>query len=141
VTTIRKETEHFLADLRRFANRQFVYDREIGDLLDEARTKGMMQVFEDLIFVAKFLSKSFDLLGRIGPDGEGYGKISAEFQANLEKANTYVKTLAKESPEPLKQHMVDTFLRLDHESMAAFMALVRELAWVKNWTLDGKPLP
>lgn len=139
--TIRQETEQFLTDLEEFANRRFVHGREIGALLDEAREKGMMQVFEDLVFNAKFLSKTFDLLGRIGPDGEGFQKISQEFQTNLENANTQVKTLIKESPEPLKQRMVESFLRLDQQSMSAFMALVRELAWVKNWTLDGKPLP
>lgn len=100
-----------------------------------------MQLFEDLVFLAKFLSKTYDLLRRIGPDGDGFQKISAEFQANLEKANTLVKTLVKESPESLKTKTVDRFLRLDQESMMAFMDLLRELAWVKNWMVDGKPLP
>ncbi len=98
-------------------------------------------MLEDLVFIAKFLSKTYDLLRRIGPDGEGFQKISAEFQANLEKANTLVKTLVKESPDALKQNIVDKYLRLDQESMTAFMELMRELAWVKNWILDGKPLP
>ena len=52
-----------------------------------------------------------------------------------------MKTLVKESADPVKQKIVGTFLRLDQESMTAFMELLRELAWVKNWMVDGKPLP
>ena len=139
--TVRPETEQFLSDLQRSASRLFVHKEAIAVLLDEARARGSMQVFEDLVFLAKFLSKSYDILRRIGPDGEGFQKISAEFQSNLEKANTLVKTLAKELPDAVKQKMVDTFLRFDQESMTKFMELMRELAWVKNWTVDGRPLP
>lgn len=139
--TARPETEQFLDELQKFAGRLFVHKDAIGILLDEARARGTLQVLEDLVFLAKFLSKTYDLLHRIGPDGEGFQKISAEFQENLEKANTLVKTLVKEAPESVKQNMVENFLRLDQESMTTFMALLRELAWVKNWMIDGNPLP
>jgi len=139
--TLRTETRQFLTDLQKFAGRLFVHKETIGQLLDQAHAHGTMQVFEDLAFLAKFLSKTFDILQRIGPDGDGFMKITAEFQSNVEKANTLVKTLVKESPDPVKQPIVETFLRLDHESMTAFMNLMRELAWVKNWTVDGNPLP
>jgi len=139
--TAQPQTEQFLSDLQKSAGRLFVHSGTIGQLLDEARARGTMRVFEDLVFLSKFLSKTYDLLRRIGPDGEGFVKISAEFQSNLEKANTLVKTLVKESADPVKQKIVGTFLRLDQESMTAFMELLRELAWVKNWMVDGKPLP
>lgn len=139
--TVRPETEQFLSDLQRFASRLFVHKEAIAVLLDEAHARGSMQIFEDLVFLAKFLSKSYDILRRIGPDGEGFQKVSAEFQASLEKSNTLVKTLVKEMPEDVKQKMADSFLRVDQESMSRFMELMRELAWVKNWMVDGKPLP
>ena len=139
--TLRPETRQFLTDLQKFAGRLFVHKETIGQLLDQAHAHGTMQVFEDIAFLAKFVSKTFDLLQRIGPDGDGFMKISAEFQSNVEKANTLVKTLVKESPDPVKLPTVETFLRLDQESMAAFMNLMRELAWVKNWMVDGKVLP
>ncbi|HLE34156.1 MAG TPA: hypothetical protein VJB38_16250 [Bacteroidota bacterium] len=139
--TARAETKQFLSDVQKFAGKPFLHGETIAFLLDEARTRGMLQMFEDLVFTAKFLSKTYDLLNRIGPDGDGFQKISSEFQTNLEKANTLVKTVVKESSDPLKQRIVDTYLRLDQESIAVFMELLRELAWVKNWMLDGKPLP
>lgn len=138
---LRTETAQFLVDLESYANRKLTYHREIGLLLDLARSTDKIQVFEDAAFFAKFLSKSFDIMKRIGPDGEGYDKVSAEFQSAMEKASTLVKTLIKESPPEVKEDFLNKFLRLDQGSLSAFVNLVKELAWVKNWTVDGKPLP
>ncbi len=138
---LRTETSQFIVELESYANRKLMYHREIGLLLDLARSGDKMQVYEDAAFFAKFLSKSFDLMKRIGPDGDGYDKVSAEFQSAMEKAATLVKTLIKESPPDVKEHFLDKFLRLDQGSLSSFMHLLKELAWVKNWTVDGKPLP
>lgn len=128
-------------DLERFAGKKLRMQTEVGLLLDLARAQGKMQVFEDLSFHAKFLSKSFDLMKRIGPDGEGYDKVAAEFQAGLEKTNALTKTLVKESPDSVKHHFTELFFHLRQENLSAFMSLLRDLAWVKNWMVDGKPIP
>ena len=139
--TLQPRTQEFLDELSVFAHRILVHSDTAGRLLEEARSRGTMQVFEDLVFLAKFLSKSFDLLRRIGPDGEGYVKVSAEFQSSMEKANALVKTIVKESDAGFKEEIVNRYLRLDQKSLEEFMGLMRDLAWVKNWMLDGKPLP
>ena len=141
MTTLRPETTGFLAELESFSGRKFSYKEEIGSLIDESRASGRMQVFEDLVFFAKFLSKSFDIMKRIGPDGEGYGKIAGEFQSTVEKSATLMKTLVKDSPQELKQRFTGAFFRLDPENLSALMNLMRELAWVKNWMIDGRQLP
>ncbi|MBI2620030.1 MAG: hypothetical protein HYW57_08110 [Ignavibacteriales bacterium] len=138
---LRPDTAQFLTDLERYAGRSFVYRNEIGVLLDLARSENKMQLFEDAVFFAKFLSKSFDLMKRIGPDGEGYDKVAVEFQSGMEKAGTLIRTIVKESPTDLKENFLNGFFRLNQESLSAMMQLLRELAWVKNWTVDGKPLP
>ena len=139
--SLRPETIQFLIDLESFSSRKLAYKEEIGALLDEAQASGRIQVFEDLVFFAKFLSKSYDIMKRIGPDGEGYGKLAGEFQLTVEKSTTLVKTLVKDSPEDLKLRFSGAFFRLDPESLSALMNLMRELAWVKNWMLDGHRLP
>lgn len=139
--TLRPATATFLSDLEQFAGKNLPMREYVGTLLDLAREQGKMQVFEDLAFHSKFLSKSYDIMKRIGPDGEGYEKLATEFQTGLEKTNALVKTLVKESPDPVKEQFTASFFRLDHESLASFMNLLRDLAWVKNWMVDGKPLP
>ena len=141
MTVMRPETERFLAALELSANRKFRFRSEIGILLDEARRAQKMQVFEDIAFFAKFLSKSYDLMKRIGPDGEGYDKVAGEFRSSIEKSTTLMKTLVKEAPDEIKQQFSGKFFHLDQDSLSALMSFMKELAWVKNWTVDGKELP
>ncbi len=138
---MRPETEQFLAALELSANRKFKFKKEIGILLDEARRTQKMQVFEDIAFFAKFLSKSYDLMKRIGPDGEGYEKVAGEFRSSIEKSTTLMKTLVKEAPDEIKQQFSGNFFHLDQDSLSALMSFMKEFAWVKNWTVDGKQLP
>ncbi|MEX1140206.1 MAG: hypothetical protein WEB33_13050 [Bacteroidota bacterium] len=138
---LRSETVQFLAALELSANQKFNFREEIGILLDEARRRGTMQVFEDLAFFAKFLSKSFDLMKRISPDGEGYDKVAGEFRSTMEKSTTFLKTLVKETPDEVKRKFSERFFRLDQESLSALMGFMKEFAWVKNWMVDGKELP
>ncbi len=141
MTALRPETEQFAAALELYANRKFRFRNEIGILLDEARSTGKMQVFEDMAFFAKFLSKSYDLMKRIGPDGDGYDKVAGEFRSGMEKSTTLLKTLVKDAPEEVKQRFSGRFFHLDQESLSALMSFMKELAWVKNWMVDGKELP
>jgi len=141
MTAMRPETRKFAAELERYANRKFLFREEIGILLDEARSAGKMQVFEDMAFFAKFLSKSYDLMKRIGPDGEGYDKLSGEFSSAMEKSSTLLKTLVKDAPDESKQLFAGRLFQMDQESLSALMSLMKELAWVKNWMVDGKELP
>jgi hypothetical protein len=138
---MRRETEQWIALLEVYANRKFRFREEMGFLLDEARASGRMQVLEDLVFFAKFLAKSFDLMKRIGPDGEGYDKVAAEFKETMEKSVTLMKTLAKDAPDGMKHRFSGRFFGMDQESIAAVMSFLKELAWIKNWMVDGKELP
>lgn len=137
----RSETKQFITALELSANKKFRFREEIGILLDEARRRGTMQAFEDLAFFAKFLSKSYDLMKRIGPDGEGYDKVADEFRSTMEKSSTLLKTLVKETPDEVKRKFSEKFFGLDQESLSSLMSFMKEFAWVKNWMVDGKELP
>ncbi|MBI4427494.1 MAG: hypothetical protein HY562_00060 [Ignavibacteriales bacterium] len=132
--------ESFIQDLQRHANRKLNFPKEIGWLLECARN-GMQQVFDDVIFQAKFAVKTQDIMKRIGPTGDGFDKLSAEFGASFEKTTTLLKTLVKEAPEESKTQFVSQFLTLSDESFGQLMKLFEDLSCVKNWQIDGKPLP
>lgn len=138
---IRPESQKFLQELESYAKMPLVCREEIALLLDQGRSGGKMDVFEDIAFFAKFITKSHDLMKRIGPDGEGYDKVSAEFQSAIEKISTLIRTLIKDGPEDVKQRFTRHYFRMEPDSFAALMRLVRELAWVKNWLLDGHEVP
>ncbi|MEX0602298.1 MAG: hypothetical protein WD295_03085 [Bacteroidota bacterium] len=138
---LRPETEQFLSDLEVHAGRRLEYRAEVGMLLDLARSSGTVQLFDDVIFYAKFLVKSSEIMKRIGTGGEGYDKLAAEFRDTMEKAVTLIRTLVKESDESTKQRFVGLFFGLDHEALGRLMRFLADLSRVKNWVVDGKSLP
>lgn len=139
--TIRPETERFVNELEKYANLRLKYKEEIGLLLDQSAASGKREVFDDIVFFAKFIAKSQDLMKRIGPENEGYGKLASEFQSAIEKTTALMRTVVKDGPDEVKERFVEGFFRMDGESFASLMVFVRELAWVKNWMVDGNRVP
>jgi hypothetical protein len=134
-------TKQFIQDLQRQYGRTLSFPEEVGLLIDQTCEEDLGQLFRDAIFHAKFATKTKEVMNRIGAGGEGFDKLSAEFQTSIEKASTLLKTIVKESPDEIKQHFVRDFFSLDQASFARFMKLLEDLSWIKNWEVDGKPLP
>ncbi len=141
MTSIRHETAQFVRELELYSSKKLHHPDEVATLIDLARAQNLIDVLEDAAFHAKFLTKALAVMQRIGAEGEGYPQLAAEFQASLEKASTLLKTLVKESPEDTKQHFVQTFFSLRQESFTELLDLMQDLTVVKNWRVDGRPLP
>jgi hypothetical protein len=139
--TIRPETTEFIAELEDHSGRKMSYPTEVARLLDGARRSNVLNEFEDLIFQAKFSTRTFGIMKRIGADGEGYGKLTAEFRSSVERASTLLKELVKGYPEEDGQQFHATFLAIDQDSLSKLMDLMQDLTLVKNWIVDGNPLP
>jgi len=131
----------FLKDLEEHFGRHLAYPAEVGSLMQQASDQGLDEVFRDAIFHAKFVTKTRELMGRIGRDGEGFDKLSLEFQNSIEKSSALLKTIVKESPEDFKQRFVGQFFGLDQESLGNLLRLLDDLSWVKNFELDERSLP
>ncbi|MGH2567965.1 MAG: hypothetical protein ACRDGA_06460, partial [Bacteroidota bacterium] len=104
--TIRAEIESFVRELEAYARREFAYRTEIGWFIELAWSSNRAEVLEDAAFHAKFITRSFDIMRRIGRDAEGYTKLESEFKSSTEKALTLLRTLAKDSPDEVKQHFL-----------------------------------
>ena len=141
MTELPKDITRFLDDLGQFASRELPYRPDVGTLLHQAKKRGQTRTFEELIFLAKFVSKTFEVIQRIGPDADAYQKLMTELRHNLEKANALAKALLGEAPQAEKQHFQDSYFNLDQQSFGRFLGLLGDLSWVKNWRVDGKPLP
>ena len=135
------ETEKFMGDLQAFAHRRLNFPGEVAQILEETAKNSLDQVFADAIFHAKFATKTREILGRIGPQGEGFDKLSTEFTNSVEKTTSLLKTIIKESPQEIKNHFVDDFFGMEQASFGNLLKLLEDLSWVKNWQVDGHPLP
>lgn len=133
-------TEEFLVILEDEGKRPLNQREALGLLLDRA-SEGMEQVFLDACFQAKFLVRAQEVMRRIGRNGEGFDKMAAEFQAGVERTTGLLRTLVKDAPEPLRHRITKEYLQLQPEALQRFLGLCADLARVKNWEVDGRPLP
>lgn len=135
------DIDRYLEELHQHLGRTLSFPRDVRTLMEQARVRGTGDVFRDAIFHAKFVTKTRDVMNRIGREGEGFEKLSAEFQNSLEKSSTLLKTIVKESPEEIKQHFVREFFSMDQASLGNLLRLLEDLSRVKNFELDGHPAP
>jgi hypothetical protein len=139
--TLRPDIAEFIADLEMFANRKLNYPLEVGELIQIVIQMGRTGEFEDLIFQAKFLVQSKDLLKRIGSGTQGFQNISREFQSSVQKSADILKILVDGAPIEIVQQFTKVFLFTETESFNRLIKLLSDLSWIKNWKVDGRQLP
>jgi hypothetical protein len=138
---LRAETLDFLRELERFSERSLKYPNDVGCLLEAAVQDRKMDIFNEAIFLAKFITKSLGVMKRIGVDAEGYDKLSAEFQSCLSKITSLLKEIVEGAPEEVRRSQTALFFDLTQENLDRLMSLLLDLAIVKNWVLDGNQIP
>jgi hypothetical protein len=138
---LRPQTLGFLRELERSAARKLNYPEDVGHLLEASGRARKLAMFEEAIFLAKFITKSLAVMKRIGVDGEGYDKLSAEFQTSLRRAASLLGEISLSAPAEIRQSVEKRFLDLTQESVDRLMKLMADLTAVKSWVLDGNPLP
>ncbi len=138
---VRPQTLDFIRELERSSNHEMFFPTDVGHLLDDARQDEKMKAFEDAIFLGKFITKSAGVMKRIGPDGDGYDKLSSEVQVGIQKASSLLKGISESCPDDVGQLQSTMFFAMSHEALERLMRLFADLALVKDWVLDKKPLP
>lgn len=138
---VRPQTLEFIRELERSSNHKLFFPNDVGHLLDAARRDGKMEAFEEAIFLAKFITKSALVMRRIGPDGDGYDKLSAEVETGVQTASSLLKSVSRSCPGEVGQLQSTRFFAMSHEALERLMRLFADLTFVKNWVLDKKPLP
>ena len=77
----------------------------------------------------------------IGYEAEGFEKLSTEFQAGVKRSMDLLKMLIGKAAEDVTQIYSGNFFAMDSESFDRLMKFYTDLSWIKNWQIDGKPLP
>ena len=139
--TLRPDIIEFINDLEEFAQRKLNFPLEVGELLQVTAQTGLTREFEELIFQAKFLVRTQEVMKRIGQDAKGFEKLSAEFQTGLEKSMDLLKKLSERAGPEAVQKYSTMFFAMETESIARLMILFSDLSWIKNYQIDGKLLP
>jgi hypothetical protein len=137
---IRPATTKLIEDIEWFARQKFRYRKEIESLLEISRDKNQRQLLEDILFYAKFVSNAYTLLAREGMNADETNKLRVEFKSNTENVMTLIKTAIKEAPDDVKKSFSEKVLPRTQDGMTEFFALLKELAWCKNYSIDHNGL-
>lgn len=138
---MRNETRTFVADLEKFAGRKLAFPEEIGLLVEAAGDKSHRKTLEEAAFHAKFAAKTFELMRRVGAEAQGFDKLQAELANALTTTSRLLQSLGPRLPASARGSFEERFFKTDAEQLDNLLQLVRDLAWIKNWMLDGKTLP
>lgn len=113
-------------------------EADLGVLIELSTQANRAGLLEKLSFHAKFLTQSFRIMKRLGPNGEGYEKLLTEFNASLETASTLIRTLLEEAPQEVRMHFASAYLSVTADSLHDFLELAHDLSWYKNWLIDQR---
>lgn len=138
---VRPDMKDFINKLEVYAKRELNYPEEVGELLQIVMQTGLVCEFEDLIFQAKFLVKTQEIMKRNGPRTHGFEKLSTEFQSSVKKSIDFLHLLMERAPSDVARKMTETFLAMETDSFNRLMKLFSDFSHIKNWYIDGKPMP
>jgi hypothetical protein len=137
----RQDIAEFAANLEEFSKRKLNNPLEITELLQMVHQSGLTHEFENLIFLAKFLVRTQEVMKQIGPEAEGYEKLSLEFNSSVQESMDMLKFIIGKVPEDTAREYSERFLTMNTDSFSRLMKLYADLSWIKNWQIDGNPLP
>ena len=130
-------TRGVLGELDALSSRRLSRREDLGTLIELAERSDQRARLEELSFYAKFISRSYRIMERIGRNAEGYDRLNSEFTDALERCRSLMRILLSDAPFPTRQRLERSYLELSTSSLEAILALAYDLSWYKNWLLEG----
>ncbi|MDP1678415.1 MAG: hypothetical protein Q8L88_16280 [Bacteroidota bacterium] len=133
-----QHTKTLLSTINDASGKTLKRSMDIGTLIEIAEQHSMQDQLDDLAFSSKFIVKSFELMQRIGKDGNGYEKLSKEFSDQIQKAQALIKQFLDRADGMTKAHFAGNYLEMNTLTMQNLMQLFHDLGWYKNYQIDQR---
>jgi len=130
------EADFFIRTVEGFAGQKFGFREEIALLYDQVLQQKRKDLFDEIIFLAKFICQALTVLRRSGKGNSETDKLSHEFQSNLDRSTTLIRALLADVPGDVKEPFEKKFLTLTYDAMDKYILFLQELSWIKNYYLD-----
>ena len=135
---IRPETERLLDEVEKLAKRKFRYRKELGWLAEIAESGKNQGLFDEIVFLSKFATKSHGVLRREGSPSDDTAKLSREYTEAVQKVALRIQSLLAETTDDSRTDFTRLFFPLTIKSMDNFLDLLNELSWFKNYAIDKR---
>ncbi len=133
-----QNTKTLLSNINNASGKTLKRSMDLGVLIEIAAQHSLQEQLDDLAFSAKFITKSFDLMQRIGNDGNGYQKLSEEFSVQIKKSQAMILKFLERADAMTKAHFIGNYLEMNTLTMQNLMQLYHDLSWYKNYQIDNQ---
>ncbi len=138
IMNLSQHTKTLLSTISEVSGKTLKRSLDLGALIEIAEQHSMHDQLNDLAFSSKFIIKSFDLMQRIGKDGNGYEKLSKEFSNQTQKAQGLIKQFLDRADAMTKAHFTGNYLEMNTLTMQNLMQLFHDLGCYKNYQIDQR---
>ncbi len=121
-----------------FSQHKLTRKNDLGVLVELATQSNAMKTLDELSFTAKFLSRTYGIMQRIGTLDKAYDGLSRQFAEQLEKAEALGRSLLLHAPAGTQEQFASTFYARSPEALERHLALLYDLSWYKNWLIDHR---
>ena len=121
-----------------FSQHKLTRKNDFGILVELATHPEAKAALDELSFTAKFISRTYGIMRRVGTQDKGYEGLSRQFAEQLEKAETLGRSLLQGAPAGTQQHFASTYYSRSPEALELHLALLYDLSWYKNWLIDHR---
>jgi hypothetical protein len=129
-------TLKLLNDVDGFSGSKLRRREDLGFLFELAHVSNAEDALADLSFQAKFLSRTFGILQRIGRGAEGADRLTGECERAIIAVREALRILVAGAPEGDRTQFSTRYLADSPEALQELLHLSYDLSWHKNWLLD-----
>lgn len=128
------DSKKFIEDINENSSRLIKNYFELSVLSETAFNNGKNEVFDKLIFKAKYVNGLRTVLSNRIISGDEYmEKIFDEFNQSIQSLIGHLKDLTENSDENVKKFFNEKYFNMTHESMVNTMDLIEDLSLCKEY--------
>ena len=121
-----------------FSQHKLTRKDDLGVLIELAMLSGAKAELHELSFTAKFISRTYGIMRRIGAQDKAYEGLSRQFAGQLERAEVLERSLLRQAPGPVQERFASAYFARTPEAFERHLALLYDLSWYKNWLIDHR---
>ncbi len=121
-----------------FSQHKLTRKEDLGILLELTLHSGAKAALDELGFTAKFISRTYGIMRRIGAQDKAYEGLARQFAEQLEKAEALERSLLQHAPAGTQERFTSSYYGRSPEALERHLALLYDLSWYKNWLIDHR---
>jgi hypothetical protein len=125
-----------ITDIEKLNGKNLSNRSEISMIIETSKLHVMVDTFNRLIFLGKFLFNTHKIMNKTGKDSEGYEKLSNEFQDNSKLFLQDLEAIIDMSAEDSKDCLMRLISFQNTTVFNNFMLLIEDLSLLKNYEID-----